>query len=642
MGDFQREKPCSEFQNGPKKTSLLTVVSIGLIVTGCGNAATPVSPPPPPPPPITAACGTLNATGVTKPTGWDDYIDFSQSLDIVSNVSGALLGDVKFIQSNTILLNTSAEDARPDLTMHRDALILFRPQIHNVTGLKLSVTNRTGEVFQADMAHPYDVPLTDQDTADGRATIMFSKCSWSAVIPWNFITPNLSLSIEDVDGNTASLAAGDIAVKAASALTSQNIAIGMLVSPDENPYPQLWTSIPEGRPEKLAMDYFQSVPIAKFTVGAYEPAYFPHITMPNGNVYTSQSTDTGGGVYTGDMRQNIAKELVATGINLAGIGISSSAGGDETQTRPYRQTTVFTSQGVYTNPDNGQAITVTHGLSGGGGQLTLLNTTGNEFVHEYGHDHGLGHYPGGVLSIHSVAGGWGFHLGAKKFLGNLRWRVAAQTVEIPSGENREPFQNLYRFNTDAMAGGSENGNLSEMTAHTANSAKIIQDNLAAQSGRISADSATGYVKWDAAQQDMVEFDPDLPAPDVIGVPVTTLLGFYDPQLLNPSQIFPALYGNYGHVYHAQTIKDHDPDLSASSCFLRTVKEGGGTEDYALSPVRFRMEVSNKFHINLRRDQNYQSARLYCDAPNTGTQTMLHELILLPPNGQPSPVIMVGH
>ena len=52
---------------------------------------------------------------------------------------------------------------------------------------------------------------------------------------------------------------------------------------------------------------------------------------------------------------------------------------------------MHTSAGVYTEKDaqgNEKPVTVRHGL-GGGGQLTLMSTIGNEFSHEYGHDHGL-------------------------------------------------------------------------------------------------------------------------------------------------------------------------------------------------------------------------------------------------------------
>ncbi len=37
-----------------------------------------------------------------------------------------------------------------------------------------------------------------------------------------------------------------------------------------------------------------------------------------------------------------------------------------------------------------------HGLSGGNGILTLIDSVGNEFSHEIGHHYGLGHYPGSV------------------------------------------------------------------------------------------------------------------------------------------------------------------------------------------------------------------------------------------------------
>ena len=126
------------------------------------------------------------------------------------------------------------------------------------------------------------------------------------------------------------------------------------------------------------------------------------VTLPNGKVYKTAST-VNGGVYDGDMREQIGKALISTGINLANYGVADSAGSSQQQPNYFRQTVIHQSVGMYANGR------IRHGYSGGNGMATLHDVHGNEFSHELGHGYGLGHYPGGGRwSSHHMDSGWGY------------------------------------------------------------------------------------------------------------------------------------------------------------------------------------------------------------------------------------------
>ena len=97
------------------------------------------------------------------------------------------------------------------------------------------------------------------------------------------------------------------------------------------------------------------------------PSYsFPSkVVLPNGNVHTERSSFEAG-VYKGDMRQEIAKAVSHRHqLRKYWYPIHHRRHGETT--RPFRQTTVHTSAGVYTEKDaqgNEKPVTVRHGLSG--------------------------------------------------------------------------------------------------------------------------------------------------------------------------------------------------------------------------------------------------------------------------------------
>ncbi|WP_235869289.1 TagA domain-containing protein [Veronia nyctiphanis] len=91
-----------------------------------------------------------------------------------------------------------------------------------------------------------------------------------------------------------------------------------------------------------------------------------------------------------------------------------------------------------------------------------------------------------------------------------------------------------------------------------------------------------------------------------GVPVTTLLGYFDPEKQLTSYIYPALHGSYGMVY------PDDTELASSSnhCHL-AVTTSEGVKNYALANHRFTPSRMNQFHINIETATQPSKAEIIC-------------------------------
>ncbi|CSB96900.1 ToxR-activated gene A lipoprotein [Vibrio cholerae] len=278
----------------------------------------------------------------------------------------------------------------------------------------------------------------------------------------------------------------------------------------------------------------------------YTPAHFPVVTMPNGVVYTDKSASTGGW-HSGDMREAIGKAMVSTGINNANVGIVSSAGYSQQYYRRFNHITAHTNVGIYTKKDTDLPQVVVHGGSGGGGIVTLEATTGNEWSHELGHNYGLGHHPY-MASIHDLESGWGWDAFQQRFIGNLHWKGDVYTQQ-QGDDIVPPFKDAFRFLRDAQNGGEQEyvGTISRFTLeHPAQSRKAQR--WMNNGFNLDSSSQSGYVQWDQATQRYKAVETDTPKPQQVGVPVVTLLGIYDPQNENPSQIYPLVYSNYGNLF----------------------------------------------------------------------------------------------
>lgn len=94
-------------------------------------------------------------------------------------------------------------------------------------------------------------------------------------------------------------------------------------------------------------------------------------------------------------------------------------------------------------------------------------------------------------------------------------------------------------------------------------------------------------------------------PSQFEVPVTTIMGYYDPQRALTSYVFPALHGSMGYTY-AQ-----DQNLAQGGCQLSVSGESGATLSFKLNSQRYLPGLMNKFHVNVPRAFNARRAEVLC-------------------------------
>lgn len=367
-------------------------------------------------------------------------------------------------------------------------------------------------------------------------------------------------------------------------------------------------------PILAATDYFQTIPTSRLIMGSYADMQLDKVIVRSGVIYDDASPTTGS-YYAGDMRGDVAKSQVSVGINLANFGITSN---NMNQSYPhlFKQTTIHHAWGNY---ENGR---VPHGLSGGNGIATLVDSRGNEASHEWGHGYGLGHYPGAGLTDderfkgHHADSGWGFIAHRKRLRDNL----------VDNSESAELKPATFHLNgripygRDAMSGGSDNTSFSVYTHHTAYSARFIQNHLE-RYPLPTTEFASGYKKWNEERGQYEEFnyptsEKRLAAKEV-GVAVATILGGYDPDSTdygNNAVIYPVFHGNYGNVFDLPipdlTLADESGTL-LDQCWLDISNAQGDSKLVSVAANRHSNNSINQLHINLKAEFRPTLAILNC-------------------------------
>lgn len=101
-------------------------------------------------------------------------------------------------------------------------------------------------------------------------------------------------------------------------------------------------------------------------------------------------------------------------------------------------------------------------------------------------------------------------------------------------------------------------------------------------------------------------------PERFGVPVTTILGYYDPQrtipsATEPAYMYPALHGAYGYVYPSDSnVRRTD------GCWLEvSTTTPNSVRRYKLGSQRYSSGYMNKFQVNVPQSEGAQQAAVFC-------------------------------
>lgn len=550
--------------------------------------------------------------------GFYDYDKLGLPRLLRNDLNGSFAAMLQFAQSHVVNPKNNEKDSMPRLTTEKDALLLVTPlaEMGDLQKLQVEIYQGNQLLRTVKLKEPSRIAASDQSNTDGRPPVSYSKRAWTVALKWSEIRAGLHLRVVDpLNNRSGDLTADNIDLAAPGELVVQNIRLGLLTDPPKSTGHYMLLE-----PAKAGTDYFQTIPAARMIVTKYEDLKLNKVMVASGVIYDSASATTGD-VYSGDMRENTAKSTFGVGINLANWGITSASMASQEQPQITQSVVAHYARGKYSN---GEA---THGLSGGNGMLTLIDSVGNEFSHEIGHHYGLGHYPGSVgdnmfWAAHHADSGWGYIAFRNKMRGNLNWT----TTNLGDGANGVPnFLNKYAYGWDAMSGGATASSISKYTHYTGYST-YLKIQPAFDRYVWDATSPTGYKKWNAITRMMEVAQPKTPnssnvwynradgnylKPRMFGVPVYTILGGYDPEA-QVGLVYPAAKGNWGNVFD---LPQANPNTVTASCWLN-VQFASASQNIALAPQRMNSNSNaNKFHVNFAQSDAPQQVNLYCKKAN---------------------------
>lgn len=571
-----------------------------------------------------------------------------------NDLTGALQGEIQFIQSHTAAPNNNWKENkqdqtqsiyRPNLVSLRDALVVFIPtQESRPITVDLRVSSPGKADLTVSMAPPEAIPAPDKQPSH---SVTYSKRAWSVVIPWDYVKTGMALHLisdsgapDEVQG---SLAADSIDYGKASYMVYSSIKLGMLTAPTTA------FKYTVDAPIKAASEYFSTIPVSQLVMSVYASMELPRaIVSDRGTqeptIYAAPDhSATEGGAYGGDMRGDVAKSTVGMGIDTANFGISSNTI-NQSYDHVFKINQVHFAQGAYTNGVAG------HCCSGGNGVATLDAGRGNEASHEWGHNYGMGHYPGrgltqdGRWAFHNPSEGWEYlpfyhrlrvNLGTYYGDGVVPTECQWGDPDYPEQANEtraRTCQNGWIFQTDPMSGGKYGGSpLNSYTNYTARTAGYIQRDIG-QYPVPDAAFQSGYKMWDTALGEYQDWDKSKPVPVAVGVPVATILGGYDPDYPTDYQyqgtdqdqavIYPTFHGNYGNVFDLPA-----PNLSDGQdhCWVDVSNAAGTHKLVEIANTRLNTNVINRLSFNLHARFKPTLAKLSCRIG--GKTTLLTETTL---------------
>lgn len=553
--------------------------------------------------------------------GYFDYDANSKIRVIRNDLTGSFEAMLQFGQSHVVDPNGNESKKMPRLTMEKEALLLVTPSqaMGTIERLSADIYMNNQWLRTIELDDPTHIPQSDQTNTDERPRVQYSKRAWSARLNWDEIRPGLRIQFKDFHGRQGQITEDKIDFASPGELVLNNIRIGMLTAPPvSNGHYML------NDPVRAGSDYFQTIPAAEMTVAKYDDIQLDRVMIADGTIYDTASASQGG-VYEGDMRENVGKSTFSVGINLANWGITSASMASQNQPQLTQTVVAHHSRGKYANGE------ISHGLSGGNGMLTLYDSVGNEFSHEIGHHYGLGHYPGQegdnqFWTSHHADSGWGYIPYRNMMRGNLIWNNKDLWASSTGIAN---FLALYPHSRDAMSGGYASSSVSRYTHYTGYSTYLkIQPHF----NRYVWDktSPTGYKKWNEVTRQMEVIQPTMPdsaapvwyqpkqnylRPRVFGEPVVTILGGYDP-VAKVGLLYPAARSNWGNVYDLPTA---NTALNQDACWLN-VQYPNTVTNIALAPTRLGSNA-NKLHVNLALADHPQKVDLYCKQANAAAKLL---------------------
>lgn len=563
------------------------------------------------------AINTSNTCEVhPTPKNWDESIDYSANFDLEPNGNGNLKGQLWFVQSSLIKPNVTGTERRPLLTSNRDALLVFMTD-DPVKHLIATITNNKSEKFTVWLKPPHAISHSKNNSMDKRPTVVFSKRSWTYLIPKKFITSEMSIYIVNYNEENVkefSMNENLISLAPPSEIVTINIAMNIFSKSDSNKNLFIKNHSDSKIIAKSANDLFQKIPVSKLTYVNYEPIIWDKITMPNGETYTENKNLFDENNKAKQIYTEIIKKLVYSGIQSANIGQITTEGNKNPGAHIFKQTIISSTKGLHLNSDNQSAI--------------------EKFNYKNNNSFALINYYEQQRPRHYYSSGWGYDTSKNKFISNLNWKEKITSEQLTSKESDNVFKGIYKYLGGSVSSISPIDTKPAYPLYTALSNKLIQEHVAAYAV-IDANSPTGYKKWDKLRKKYLTYEPKHPKPDLFGIPIITVVGFYDPTGAMKSYIYPPMFGNWGNYFKPSNIKKFFD--APSLCSFNAHANDGTKLKFTLASDIYSPDSMNKFSINLPRDKTYSKLEIICN-----NKIMAKRTELLNSSNNASKPIIIGN
>lgn len=472
----------------------------------------------------------------TSKVGFYDKIN-GVDREVYTNIEGEIAGNVQFMQTHNVLPSGNKLNSKPSLTAYKPALLILTT---NVFYKSISLNVKTGnKEYRVSMDPPAVLPESDSTRAD-KKEVAFSNKAWSAFIPEKYIRGGLEITFTAIDnsGNsyTGILNKDAVDVESPVEATYFLLRLGVLENVPE------YTSTDNyliNNTAKALQEYYQTVPFGKITFAQYNKLKLDKVMASDGSVKTSGLNN--------DLHKYVTEKHIGQGISLANKGIAYSYEGDDYQTGKDSLYVVLNQIATSRTPSTDNK-----------GVISISNTRDNEFSRFSGYVFGLEdnysidkNYFG---SVHNYNTGWGYDSYKDRTRGNLSWNDNGSAIEF-NGYTIAGYNNMYGWKKDPMSRGEADSTISNYPYHTALTAKKIQDDAGLRY-MVSDKKYKGhypYIYWNKKDNkykyvtDEAFLSTRL-APTEYGVPVYTVIGGYVANNSSKVLIYPALEGNYGHVF----------------------------------------------------------------------------------------------
>lgn len=541
-------------------------------------------------------------------TGFNDInlgSDIAKPIDV--NTTGTIQANISFMQSHNVAQNGNSINSKPELTAHKDALILVTTNTFYKSMEAVIVTGSKTAVIKLDP--PHQIPEVDSTRPD-KTGVAFSNRAWSGLIPAKYMKNGMKVTINAVNASDAvltdTLKREQIDFESPVEATIYLTRIGLL---EELSAYSATDNYLVNNSAKAVAEYFQTVPFAKIIYSQYDDVRIYNAMKSNGELITSLNGNT-------SLYNDIILNQIGAGIQLANKGNAHSdinAGAYQDRDPLY----IVLNQTSTSRP----SVTDYKGI------ISIFNTSGSQFSRYMGYVYGLTDnvdLDKGVVdgSVHNYNTGWGYDSYKNRMRGNLAWNDNGSSIEF-GGKTIAGFKNTYGWQKDPMSMGEavDNSTISKYPYHTARAADSIQEKTGKRYMLDDAkvDGKHRYLYWDR-KDDVYKYTTDEAFlasrifPTEKGVPVYTIIGLYNKENSTQGIIYPAFKANYGNVFGDLFVSN-----KPSGNMLEITYQDGSTK-YVNLDVTDNSSM-RRFHINIPQADNPEKVTLFINGTSHSSITI---------------------